>query len=70
MHNRQQKLKLNPFLEFNLDRFQAGNIYLIQDTNIEVSVVILKKDNSLPDKSAFVGPVNNLLHSLFESVRL
>jgi hypothetical protein len=57
-------------IEFNLERYQAGNVYLIQDTNIEVSVVIQKKDNSLPDKTVTVGPVNNILHSLFESVRL
>jgi hypothetical protein len=35
-----------------------------------VNVIITKKDGSLPDTSAKVGPVNNLLHSLWESCRL
>jgi hypothetical protein len=56
--------------EFNLDRYQAGNVYLIQDTQIEVTTVITKKDNTLPLTTAKVGPINNVLHSLFSSVRL
>jgi hypothetical protein len=43
---------------------------LIQDTNIEVTCVITKNDGSLPEKTTNVGTVNNLLHSMFESVRL
>ena len=46
----------------------VGNIYLIQDTCLEVTCCITKNDGTLPDKS--VGTVNNLLHSMFESVRL
>ena len=57
-------------IEFTLDRYDAANVYLIQDTNIEVTVLIQKKDGSIPDKTKSVGPVNNLLHSMFESVRL
>jgi hypothetical protein len=53
-----------------LDRYDAANVYLIQDTTIEVSVLIKKKDGSLPDKTKVVAPVNNFLHSMFESVRL
>jgi hypothetical protein len=45
-------------------------VYLIQDTTIEVTVLIKKKDGSLPDKTKTVGPVNNFLHSMFESVSL
>ncbi len=45
-------------------------MYLIQDTNIELTVVITKKDGTLPDTSKNVAPVNNFLHSIFESVRL
>ncbi len=45
-------------------------MYLIQDTTIEVTVVIKKKDGSLPDTSKIVAPVNNFLHSMFEAVRL
>ena len=53
-------------IEFTLDRYDAANVYLIQDTNIEVTVLIQKKDGSIPDKTKSVGPVNNLLHSMFE----
>ena len=57
-------------IEFNLDRYDAANVYLIQDTNVEVTVSITKSDGSLPNKAVQVGTVNNLMHSLFESVRL
>ncbi len=57
-------------IEFNLDKYDAANVYNIQDTNIEVNVIITKKDGSLPNQSAKIGPINNLLHSLWESVRL
>ena len=57
-------------IEFNLDRYDAANVYLIQDTNVEISVCITKNDGSLPIKGIQVGTANNLLHSLFESVRL
>jgi hypothetical protein len=57
-------------IDFQLDRYDAANVYLIQDTTIEVTVLIKKKDGSLPDKTKNVGPVNNFLHSIFESVRL
>ena len=45
-------------------------MYLIQETYCEVTVKIVKADGSLPDTSKVVAPVNNILHSLFESVRL
>jgi hypothetical protein len=35
-----------------------------------VTVLITKKNGSLPDKTKYVAPVNNFLHSIFESVRL
>jgi hypothetical protein len=57
-------------IEFNLDRYDAANVYLIQDTNIEVTVSITKNNGSAPDAGKFVGTINNLLHSMFESVRL
>lgn len=57
-------------IEFCLDRYDVGNVYLIQDTNIEVQVSITKNDGTLPLASAQVSTVNNLLHSMFESVRL
>jgi hypothetical protein len=57
-------------IEFNLDRYDAANVYQIQETYVEVNVSIVKSDNSLPSQNKTVGTVNNLLHSLFESVRI
>ena len=52
-------------IEFCLDRYDAANIYLIQ-----FATVIVKENGSLPSTDALVAPVNNVVHSLFESVRL
>ena len=57
-------------IEFNLDRYDVGNIYLIQDSCLEVNCVITKSNGTLPDKSVNVGVINNTLHSLFDAVRL
>ena len=58
-------------LTFMLNRFEAANVYQIQNTHIEIQIVIQqKKDGALPLKTAIVGPVNNILHSFFESVTL
>ena len=57
-------------IKFNLEKFEANNLYLIQDCYVEANLVILKEDNSLPDPTKVVGVVNNVLHSAFESVRL
>jgi hypothetical protein len=57
-------------LEFTLDRYDVGNVYLIQDTCIEVQCLITKNDGNLPAVDVKVSTVNNLLHSMFESVRL
>ena len=57
-------------IEFNLDRYDAANVYLIQDTNVEVTISITNSDGTLPIKEKFVGLTNNILHSIFESVRL
>jgi hypothetical protein len=57
-------------LEFTLDRYDVGNVYLIQDTCIEVQCVITKNDGNVPDTDKKVSVVNNLLHSMFESCRL
>ena len=58
-------------IQFVLNRFEAANVYQIQNTHLEVQLVILKtKDNSVPDTNKNVAPVNNFLHSAFESVTL
>lgn len=53
-----------------MDKYDAANVYNIQDTNIEINLRITKKDGSLPAKTDKVGPINNLLHSMWESIRL
>ncbi len=54
-----------------MDKYDAANVYVIQETYCEVTVKIVKADGiSLPDSTKIVAPVNNILHSLFESVRL
>lgn len=55
---------------FNLSRFQAANIYLIQDCVVEIVCKITKADGTLPLKTALVAPVCNVLHSAFEAVRV
>jgi hypothetical protein len=55
-------------LIFSFEKYEAANIYLIQDTNLQVTITIKKADGTLPDKK--VAPVNNFLHSLFHTVRL
>ena len=57
-------------IEFNFERYEAANLYMIQDTYMELNLSITKSDGSLPDKTKRVGLVNNILHSMFESVRL
>jgi len=57
-------------IEFNLDRFEAANIWQIQETYVEARIEILTASNSVVPVDKQVGPVNNILHSLFESVRI
>jgi len=58
-------------IEFSLNRFTAANIYQIQNTHLEVQIVVVKaSDGKVPDTAKIVAPVNNILHSLFESVHL
>lgn len=55
-------------IEFLLPALQNPNVYFLNKTLIECTVVIQKKDGSLPDKTKNVGPVNMCLTSLFDSV--
>lgn len=58
-------------IEFNLSRFEAANIYQIQDAHLQVTIKITKSDSkTLPDKTKNVAPVNNILHSLFDTYRM
>lgn len=57
-------------IKFVLSRFEAANIYLIQDTVLEICCKITTSDGQLPAKEKNVAPVNNVLHSAFESVNV
>ena len=58
-------------IEFNLNRYSAGNVIMIQDTTLNVRIKIVKADGvSLPNIAKFVAPRNNILHTLFSSVTL
>lgn len=55
---------------FECARFEAPNCYMIQEAILEVQIAILKADGKVPTKDKNVAPVNNVLHSLFESVKI
>lgn len=57
-------------IEFNLDKYDAANLWQIQETYCEATIQILKANGDLPAASSTVSIVNNILHSLFDSVRL
>ena len=57
-------------INFVLNRFEAANVYQIQNTHLEIQIVIHDKNNTVPPKTAKVAPINNILHSTFESVSL
>lgn len=58
-------------IEFQLDRYDTASVIMIQNTIVRLQCVITKSDLvSLPDTGKNVGPVNNFLHSIFESVRI
>ena len=57
-------------INFVLNRFEAANVYQIQNTHLEIQIVIHDKNNTVPAKTVKVAPVNNILHSTFESVTL
>ena len=55
-------------INFVLNRFEAANVYQIQNTHLEIQIVIHDKNNSVPAKTVKVAPINNIFHSMFESV--
>lgn len=57
-------------ITFVAEKFQAANVYMIQDTCLEVRMVITKANGEMPAKTAVVAPRNNVLHTLFENCRL
>lgn len=57
-------------ITFQAEKFQAANVYMIQDACLLVRMLITKANGNLPDTSVFVAPRNNVLHTLFETCRL
>ena len=57
-------------IEFNLDKYDAANLWQIQETYVEATIQIVQVNGELPPTSSKVSIVNNILHSLFDSVRL
>jgi hypothetical protein len=57
-------------IEFSLDKYDAANIWQIQETYVEVTIQLLTEAGNIPPASCTAAPVNNILHSLFESVVL
>jgi len=56
---------------FVLARLDSPYCYLLEDCLIKVNLIITKKDGvSLPDTDKIVAPVNNVLGSLFEEMRM
>lgn len=49
-------------IDFSLERYDAGNVYLIQNACVKVQFAILKANNEVPDSGKLVGCCNNVLH--------
>lgn len=60
-----------PQLEFNLEKYEGSNIYLIHDTLLEIRLKIIDVETkAVPVKTLSVAPRNNILHTLFDKVSL
>ena len=57
-------------VQFVFPRLDAPNVYLIHKTLLRVQCIIEKANGSLPDTDSRVGPVNLLLHSMWEKVSM
>ena len=59
-------------IDFVLERRDAPMCYKISDILIECNVTFLEETTAatLPAKTALIGPVNNILHSLFQRVTM
>ena len=58
-------------IDFYLPRFTGPNLYIPKEMYLKVELELCKADGvSPPDATANVGPVNNVLHSLFSECRV
>ncbi len=57
-------------IRFVCEKLEAANVYMIQETVLELRIKIVKADGTLPLATAKVAPRNNVLHTMWESCRL
>src|SRR5574343_1549268 len=57
-------------ITFSCQRYESPSVYNFNEACIEVTCSIVKANGEVPDTSAEVSVVNNILHSLFKSVRI
>lgn len=61
---------LSDTITFDLLKFDAANLYMLNHACLEVKIEIKKANGESPDLDKKVWPVNNILHSLFSIVRV
>ncbi len=58
-------------IAFYLPRFQGPNVYLANDLVLKVTTTLTKEDGKTKiDRAKVIGPVNNVMHSLFEECKI
>lgn len=57
-------------LTFVLEKLEAANVYVIQETYLKIRFKITTASGALPDTAKKVAPRNNVLHTLWESCRI
>jgi hypothetical protein len=60
----------SPSINFFLPPWQGANLYMINDLLMEVTCKIVKADGSPIVADRNVAPANNVMHSIFSSVRI
>lgn len=56
-------------IEFVLEKYEGPNVYMIQDTVLEVRMRIFDlATKEVPATADFVAPRNNVIHTLFDKV--
>ena len=55
-------------VDFSLPMFATPSVYDLKNSYLEVGFKIIGEDGELPPVTDLVGPVNNVLHSMFKNV--
>ena len=53
-----------------LPQFQSASIYDLKNSYLEVGFKIVDEEGNLPSTNTIIGPVNNILHSMFKNVEV